>query len=79
VVTDICNVLVAKTRHLDPYTKEGWSHFAFFCILLGQRTKCAYSQHSSADSSMVKRPRAILQCSQAVKVTVKFLDPVLAV
>ena len=33
-----------------PHTlRKGWSHFAFFHVLLGQRTKCACSQRSLTD------------------------------
>jgi len=48
VVTPIHTVLTAKTGHLDLYTKEG-VELLCFRILLGQRTKCACSQQSSAD------------------------------
>jgi len=71
-------VLTAKTRHiLTPHIKEGVESL-HFRILLGQRTKYACGQQSSADfqyCQMVKSHFAVRSSGQAVKVTVQLSWP----
>jgi len=76
VVTPIRIVLTAKTGILTLYTKEGVELLCFLPYTIGSKDKmCMQSINSHRlISSMVKRSRAILQCSQSdqtVKVTVK--------
>ena len=65
LVTPMCAVLTAKTGHryiLTHTLRKGWSHFAFFHILLGQRTNVGVVNSHWLTSSTVKQSRAILQC-----------------
>ena len=39
VVTDIHNVLVAKTGHLDSYSKEGVESICFLLYIIGSKDK----------------------------------------
>ena len=72
VVTLICTIFTAATRHLDPIY-YGRNRVALLSsdTILSKNKMCAQSNGHWLISSTVKWSRAIQQCGQAVKVTVK--------